>query len=64
MRKIWVVPDIRKMIDLKDLRNKIAYEYLGAYMVNLEEILASIKTSKDFIQQVIENATAYLKKSW
>ena len=51
------------MIDLKDLRNKIAYEYLGAYMVNLEEILASIKTSKDFIQQVIENATAYLKKS-
>ena len=64
MGKIWVVPDIGKMIDLKDLRNKIAHEYLSAYMVDLEEILANIKISKDFIQQVIENAATYLKKSW
>ncbi len=64
MWKIWVVPYIEKMIDLKNLRNKVAHEYLSAYMIDLEETLDNIKNSKNFIQQVIRNANTYLKKHW
>ncbi len=58
---IKIVDNIEKLIELKDLRNKIAHEYIWLGIYQTEEFINQVNNYKDDLFQIIENVKTY---SW
>ena len=60
--KIQIVDDVEKLIQLKDLRNKIAHEYIGLGIWQTEEFIEEVLSYKDILFEIIDNVRTYSQK--
>lgn len=58
---IKIVDNIEKLIELKDLKNKIAHKYIWLGIYQTEEFINQVNNYKDDLFQIIENVKTY---SW
>jgi len=60
--RIWIIDDVEKLIQLKDLRNKIAHEYVGLWIWNTKNFVDEVLSYKNILFKILQNVQNYSQK--